>query len=93
VKEKSWESFAEEPFQNIIISGNNFPPFDIDSINSSIKSKGLLYGAGFIGGLRPSFFLGYLEKTWYEDNFNIFLLDKEIARDIVLHLPFLRGKL
>lgn len=93
VKERYWEELSEENFKNIEIGNNNFPPFDVDSINSSIKSKGLLYGAGFVGGLRPSFFLGYLEKAWGEDNFDIYLLDKEIARDIGASPSLSQGKI
>lgn len=91
-KEKSWELFAEEPFQNIKIYDDYYLPFNLDSINIAIKSKGLLYGAGFIGGLRPSFFLGYLKEKWREEDFNIFLLDKEVARDIGAAPSLSQGK-
>lgn len=81
-KERFWESLAEEAFQNIKIGDNDFPPFDLDPINIILQPDGFLYGAGYIGGLRPSLFLGRIEKAWREEDFNIYLLDKEIARDI-----------
>lgn len=81
-KEKVWESLAEEHFQNLKIGDSDLPPFDLEAINSILKSEGFLYGAGLIGGLKASFFLGSLQRSWKEEDFDIYLLDKEIARDI-----------
>jgi hypothetical protein len=91
-KEKAWDSLREESFQNIKIEDNNFPPFNLDPINNILKPEGFLYGAGFLGGLRSSFFLGTIKKTWREDGFHIYLLDKEIARDIGAMPALSQGK-
>jgi len=81
-KEKFWESIAEDSFHNIKIGDEDFPPFEPDPINRALKPEGFLYGAGYIGGLRPSLFLGRIKKAWREDDFDVYILDKEIARDI-----------
>lgn len=81
-KEKIWEFLAEDSFQSIKIGDKDFSPFDLEPINRILKKESFLYGAGFLGGLRPSFFLGQLERAWKEGDFDIYLLDKEIARDI-----------
>ncbi len=91
-KERLWENLAEEGIQDIKTGDYNFSPFDLEAINRILKSEGFFYGAGFIGGLRPSFFLGNLQGSWREEDFDIYLLDKEIARDTGAMPALLQGK-
>lgn len=81
-KEKAWDPLSEESFKDINVEDNSFSPFDLDPINNILKPIEFLYGAGYINGLRPAFFLGRTEKVWKEKEFHVYILDKEIARDI-----------
>lgn len=82
-KEEEWESLAEKGFQDITIHGKALDPLDLTGINSFLEPKGLLYGAGYVQSLKPTFFLAVLEEKRKENGHNIYLLGKEFARDLM----------
>lgn len=82
-KEEDWERVAEKEFQDITLHGKTFDPLDLAGINSFLEPKGLLYGAGYVQSLKPTFFLAALEEKRKENGHNIYLLGKEFARDIM----------
>ncbi len=81
-KESLWDKTAKEEFRPLILGNENFDPFDVDGINSRLEPSGLLYGAGYVTGMKPSFFLATTSATKSISNISIHILNKEMARDI-----------
>jgi len=87
-RESKWERLAGEKFRNITISGTSHDPFDTSSINKILEPAGIIYGAGYARGLKPTFFLADLEEKRMMDTQTVYILGREYARDL-LTLPAL----
>ena len=87
-RESKWEGLAGEEFRNISISGTSYDPFDTTSINKILESAGIIYGAGYARGLKPTFFLADLEEKRMMGAQTVYILGREYARDL-LTLPAL----
>lgn len=87
-KEQEWESLADRELNAIEICGQTYDPFDTDGINAVLEPKGLLYGAGYAHSLRPTFFLADLEDKRIMNGHTVYILGRELARDL-LTLPAL----
>lgn len=87
-KEKKWDKLAKQQLNDITISGNTYDPFDTIGINSVLESHGLLYGGGYAGSLKPTFFLATIETKRQLDGYSVYILGRELARDL-LTLPAL----
>jgi hypothetical protein len=82
-KERRWAELQGEFLRDLRIDGQTYGPFDAAGINQVLKSRGMLYGAGLVASLRPSFFLAELEDSWEVEGFRVHLLGREHARDLV----------
>jgi hypothetical protein len=82
-KEELWETLAENGFGEISIEGHPHDPFDVKGINAVLESHGLIYGAGYAGSLKPVFLLASLERKRDIDGYPVYLLGRELARDLV----------
>ena len=87
-KEEKWIKLAEKDFDDITISGSKYDPFDTRGINAVVGPHGLFYGAGYVHSLKPSFFLAILEGKREIDGYTVYILGRELARDL-LTLPAL----
>ncbi len=87
-KEDEWENLVDQEFEDITILGKRYDPFDAKGINTFLEPRGLFYGAGYAGSLRPTFFLADLEEKKGVDGHRIYILGREKARDL-LTLPAL----
>lgn len=87
-KEGRWEGDAERDPSAITLCGRSFDPFDTRGINEVLESRGLFYGAGYVHGMRPTFFLATLEEKREVRGFPVHILGTELARDL-LTLPAL----
>jgi hypothetical protein len=86
-KEEEWETLTGADLAEITIQGTRYPPFDLEEINALLEPRGFYYGAGFVHGLKPTFFLAHLENTREEeDGVTVLFLGRELARDL-LTLP------
>jgi len=83
-KEEEWETLMEEEFLPITIEGVAYDPFDAGAINVVLEPQGLIYGAGYLHSLKPSFLLGRLDEKRKEDGASIYFLGKELARDLLV---------
>ena len=63
--------------------GTSHEPFDVACINALLEPHGLIYGAGYAGSLKPIFFLAKLECRKDVDGVPVYLLGRELARDLV----------
>jgi len=82
-KEEEWDDLADEAFGKITISGREYGPLDVDSINLALEPRGYYYGAGYTHSLKPSFFLAVLEGKKEMEGQPVFLLGHELARDLL----------
>ena len=82
-RENLWESLATENFEGIRINGSSYDAFDAGAINGEIASLGLVYGAGYVHSLKPTFFLASLEERKTVQGHSVRILGKELARDLV----------
>lgn len=82
-KEEEWESLTGGDLADISIEGINYGPFELEKINTHLQPRGFYYGAGFVHGLRPTFFLAPVEETREEEGTAILILGRELARDLM----------
>ncbi|MEJ5347573.1 MAG: Sfum_1244 family protein [Desulfosoma sp.] len=81
-RESSWDPWMEKNFQPLVVNGMTVDPFDVEAVNDLLAGTGMVYGAGFVEGLRPSFFLGTIEETWEIDGAVVFVVAEELVRDV-----------
>jgi hypothetical protein len=82
-KENKWETHADTEFWDISINGRKFDPFDTTGINSALESHNFFYGAGYARSLKPTFFLAAIEETSILDGISVYVLGRELARDLL----------
>lgn len=81
-KEEIWESLTEKSFREITICGHRYDPLDPVPINNLLLPHGLFYGAGYAHSMRPTFFLGVIKDKRQINGHPIFILGRELARDL-----------
>ena len=81
-KERIWDQISEDEFSKITISDRAFDPFDANGINAVIEPNRLFYGAGYAHSLKPTFFLAVIEDKKKIDGHTIYMLSRELARDL-----------
>lgn len=81
-REELWESLQEQNFANIAINGQEYDPFDAESINRDLLPERLVYSAGLGRNTHPHFFLGVLKEQRKLDGYNIIVVADEYARDL-----------
>jgi len=90
--ESEWDRLKEEEFIPLIISGEEFGPFHVDSINRLLNLHGLVYGAGLGMYMKPVFFLADLERLDVRTDHVIYMAGKEYARDLSIHPAMLQER-
>jgi hypothetical protein len=81
-KEEKWENLAEEEFRDLIILDQPYDPFATRQINAVLEPHGLIYGAGYVHSLKPTFFLAILEEFKEVNRHPVYILGRELARDL-----------
>ena len=82
-KEENWDLLEEKEFIEITILDKTYDPFDVKGINEVLEPLGFLYGAGYVHSLKPSFFLAVLEEKRLIDGYPVYILGRELARDLL----------
>jgi hypothetical protein len=82
-KEENWDQLEEKEFNEIRILDKTYDPFDAGGINEVLEPQGLLYGAGYVHSLKPSFLLAVLEEKRLIDGYPVYILGRELARDLL----------
>ena len=82
-REDLWEDLTNENFKKITIKGLSYDAFEARAINREIARHGLVYGAGYVHSLKPTFFLASLEERRTVQGHPVTILGKELARDLV----------
>jgi hypothetical protein len=91
-REKLWKELEDKDFEDIIIDGNVYGPFEVEKINTALEKHGLVYGAGFGVYMKPSFFLADLISKEKVDVYDIYTSGHEYARDLSGHIAMLQDK-
>ncbi len=81
-REVLWDDIVNNDFSMLSIDGNDYDPFDSDSINKTLKPQHLVYSAGYGRNTNAHFFLGVLERNERYNNFEIIVVADEYARDL-----------
>ncbi len=81
-KENTWKELENASLTPVSLNGNSYSPFDIDEINNYLVNNGFVYGAGYALFMKPSFFIGTINRFEKIDGYNVYVVDKEILRDI-----------
>ncbi len=81
-REDLWEDMVNDDFARLSIDGNEYDPFDSDSINKTLKPQRLVYSAGYGRNTNAHFFLGVLERNERYNDFEIIVVADEYARDL-----------
>jgi len=82
-KEEEWDKLDGQEFAGISLAGKNYDPFDVEGLNAVLAPQGLFYGAGYVQGLKPSFLLAELLETRQVEGFQVYILGREHARDLL----------
>ena len=80
--EETWEDLIDKPFENLLVFGKTYDPFDTRALNRVLHRHGIHYGAGFGPRLKPTFFLSDIEKEIRINGFPVIILGQERARDL-----------
>ncbi|QCQ21089.1 Sfum_1244 family protein [Desulfoglaeba alkanexedens] len=81
-RESFWEPLFDQEFRPITWNGTAFDPFDAEGINRTLRPRGYVYGAGYVTGMKPSFFLGELVSSKTIGELRVDVVGKELARDL-----------
>ncbi|VAW90639.1 hypothetical protein MNBD_GAMMA21-1719 [hydrothermal vent metagenome] len=81
-REDLWQNMVDDDFTKLSINGNDYDPFDSDSINKTLKPQHLVYSAGYGRNTNAHFVLGVLERNEHHNGFEIIVVADEYARDL-----------
>ncbi|MDH5444232.1 MAG: hypothetical protein OEY52_01675 [Gammaproteobacteria bacterium] len=81
-REELWESLEDTDYTPITVDNKSFDPFHTADINQRLIPQGYVYSGGLGYRTKPHFFLAELESQRTEDDFNILITGKEMARDL-----------
>ncbi|MEJ2575852.1 MAG: hypothetical protein P8106_03965 [Gammaproteobacteria bacterium] len=92
-REALWEGLAGADFEEVVVDGVKFDPFDTEGVNAALEPHHLVYSAGLVHGARPHFFLGRLvHKEEPDDGFALRVADAELARGLSAPPAMTRGR-
>jgi hypothetical protein len=81
-REDLWEKLQDNDFKNLLINELEFLPFESSEINSVLKEHNLVYSGGLGLNNRPHFFLAELEVFQQHEDYDLYIVGKEYARDM-----------
>jgi hypothetical protein len=91
-KEQDWKRLANEEFRPLRLGRFSLDPLDAEAVNARLRGSGLIYGAGYGWGLKPSFFLGRLAGRRRVAQLTVHLVGPELARDLFSAPALLSGE-
>ena len=81
-REQQWDTLDKSDYLDISIDGKDYSPFDSAGINQALEQYGLVYSGGLGQQGRPHFFLAELNHHEAVHDYDIFVANKELARDM-----------
>ena len=83
-RENRWEEIARDEIRPLTLGIQSYDPFNMAELNSELRPLGLVYGAGYVLGMKPSFFLGQVIESRTLGDLQVDIVDRELARDIYM---------
>jgi hypothetical protein len=83
-RETRWERIAHDEIRPLVLGLESYGPFNMAELNSELRPLGLVYGAGYVLGMKPSFFLGEVIESRTLGELQVDIVDRELARDIYM---------
>ncbi|MFV1984718.1 MAG: Sfum_1244 family protein [Thiohalomonadales bacterium] len=81
-REELWSNLEDKEFNLLEINNDEIDPFDTKKVNQHLVPNGYIYSAGLGQQARPHFFLGELEQHKTFNGYNIYISNKEFAREL-----------
>lgn len=81
-REDLWLQLEGQECRSLRMAGETIAPFEADPVNTIIASHGLLYGAGCVIGMKPSFHLARPVHSVQCEGLWVHTVEQELARDI-----------
>lgn len=91
-RETHWEKVVSQELQALTLANETFDPFDMTAVNLRLRPLGLVYGAGYVLGMKPSFFLGEVTASRILDGLQVDIVGRELARDIYMTPAMRQGR-
>ncbi len=91
-REQYWEEIAEAEIAPVSVGGEEFDPYDMAGLNLRLRPLGLVYGAGYGIGMKPTFFLAECTESSSVGLLRIDRVDRELARDIFMTPAMRQGE-
>ncbi|MHC1728157.1 MAG: Sfum_1244 family protein [Syntrophobacteraceae bacterium] len=91
-REQYWEEILEEEIAPVALGGELFDPYDMAGLNVRLRPLGLVYGAGYGIGMKPTFFLAECAESSSVGGLRIDVVNRELARDIFMTPAMRQGE-
>ncbi len=80
-----------EKISPVVLGEERFEPYDMAGLNVRLRPLGLVYGAGYGIGMKPTFFLAECAESSSVGSLRIDVVGRELARDIFMTPAMRRG--
>ncbi|VAW95686.1 hypothetical protein MNBD_GAMMA22-1837 [hydrothermal vent metagenome] len=91
-REALWSDLEDQDFNSLEINNATVDPFDTQQVNKHLVPNGFIYSAGLGQQAKPHFFLGELEQHKIINGYNIYISNKEYARELSAYPAMSIGK-
>ncbi|MDJ0958261.1 MAG: hypothetical protein QNI91_15445 [Arenicellales bacterium] len=81
-RETYLSSLENSHHSSITLGGMKYDPFDHVEINQQLSKQGLVYCAGYGRGGKPVFCLGEIVGTEHTDDYEMYVIGRELAREM-----------
>lgn len=81
-REELWQKLEGLECEALVLDGKELGPFDVEVINERVAPRNLLYGAGYVLGMKPSFFLAEPVESQVVEGLRVYTVERELCRDI-----------
>jgi len=81
-KKKLWKELKDKNFSGINVNGREYRHSYMDEMNQGLNPEGYFYSATIGYGNKISFLLAQLVDSRKENGYGIYILEKELARDL-----------
>ena len=81
-REEMWAELEGVDCSPLEIDNERISPFEVEEVNRRCVNLGCLYGAGYVLGMKPSFFLALPVEEAVINGLTVYTVDQELCRDI-----------
>jgi len=81
-REALWDELQEQEYRPLTLDNKHYDVFDNAAINDELKENKLIYSGGYGVKNKPHFFIAELESHQQVNDYDIYVSNKEFARDL-----------